>query len=714
MAPELTDRRRMFLATSPAGPRAQRLAFAVVLVSVGIFLAAAPFARVPLTQIWGFIPVYESALVITDLITAILLFGQFGFLRSRALLVLASGYLFTAVMTVSHALTFPGLFSPTGLLGAGPQSTAWLYMFWHGGFPLLVITYALLKDEERETKPRGHAGVAILSSVAAVLVLAGGLTLLATPGQDSLPAIMRGNRYTPAMIGVVSSTWVLSLLALVTLWWRRPHAVLDLWLMVVMCAWLFDIALAAVLNAGRFDLGFYAGRGYGLLAASFVLMVLLIENGKLYAGLVAAHEGEHRERARAQERAIALTAVNAALATEVAERRRAEAGADAANTAKSEFLSRMSHELRTPLNAILGFGQLLEMEGDPSRDPNSVQQILTAGRHLLTLINEVLDIARVEAGRLSLSPEPVRLSDAIGGVLDLAHPLASERRITVATTGAAVADRYVLADSQRLHQVLLNLVSNAIKYNRPGGGLSVICDAASAGRLRITVSDTGPGIAPALQARLFTPFDRLGAEAKGVEGTGLGLTLSKRLVEAMGGVIGVESAEGQGSRFWVELPEADAPITQLGTEGRDATIAPSSDERGTLVYIEDNLSNVQLVERILAYRPGVRLIPAMQGRLGLELAREHHPDAILLDLHLPDIPGDQILRMIRADQELRRTPTIILSADATPGQIKRLLDAGADDYLTKPLDVQRFLAIVDRVLGQDRLARAEMLSQPGS
>jgi hypothetical protein len=231
----LTAERRVFLSTLPAGRGGRRLALAVVLASVAVFLAAAPFAKLPLAQIGAFIPIYESALVINDLITAVLLFGQFGILRSRALLMLACGYLLTAFMAVAHALTFPGLFAPTGLLGAGPQSTAWLYMFWHGGFPLLVIAYALLKGEARDTTGAA-TGMAVLASVAAVLVAVCGLTLLATAGQDALPAIMQGNRYTAAMIVVVSSVWVLSLLALAVLWRRRPHSVLDLWLMVVMCA----------------------------------------------------------------------------------------------------------------------------------------------------------------------------------------------------------------------------------------------------------------------------------------------------------------------------------------------------------------------------------------------------------------------------------------------------------------------------------------------
>ena len=296
MARELTDERPIFLSTLPAGARERRLALLVVAVSAAIFVAAVPFAKVPLTPVWAFIPIYESTLVVNDLVTAVLLFGQFSFLKSRALLVLASGYLFTSFITVAHALTFPGLFAPTGLLGAGPQSTAWLYMFWHGGFPLVVVAYALLKDHGKETKQTpSSAGVAVLFSVAAVLIVVCGLTLMATMGQDSLPALMQGNRYTPAQIVVMSSVWALSLVAVFFLWRRRPQTVLDLWLMVVMCAWLFDMALSGVFNAGRFDLGFYAGRIYGLLAGSFVLMMLLIENSMLYGRLVETH-GKHARR----------------------------------------------------------------------------------------------------------------------------------------------------------------------------------------------------------------------------------------------------------------------------------------------------------------------------------------------------------------------------------------------------------------------------------
>jgi PAS domain S-box-containing protein len=295
--------RQIFISTVLAKRPERRLALTVVLLSFASFICMIPFARLPLLQVWAFIPIYESALIISDLITAILLFAQYNLLRTRSLLVLASGYLFTAAMIVPHALTFPGLFAPAGLLGAGPQSTAWLYMFWHSGFPLVVIVYALLKGAERETVgPRGSGRAAVATSVAVVLAAVCALTLAATTGRDVLPEIMANNHYTSAMTFVNTAVWLMSPAALVVLWLRRPHSLLDLWLMVVMCAWLFEVGLSAVLNAGRFDLGFYAGRIYGLLAATFVLSMLLLDTAALYAQLIRLLGTEQQERLRVAER----------------------------------------------------------------------------------------------------------------------------------------------------------------------------------------------------------------------------------------------------------------------------------------------------------------------------------------------------------------------------------------------------------------------------
>jgi PAS domain S-box-containing protein len=287
----------VFLSTVPATRGDRNAALVVVGVSSVLFASAVPFAGVPLTPIPAFVASYQSALAVNDLITAVLLFSQFGILRSRALLLLGSGYLFTAAAAIVHALTFPGLFAPTGLLGAGPQTTVWLYMIWHGGFPLLVLGYALLKDKEGGPKVGGSVGGAILVSVIAVGVAISGFSWIVTSRHDILPTLLSGGHYTSTMIGVVSAVWCLSLAALLGLWVRRPHSVIDLWLMVVLCAWLFDIALSAILNVARFDLGFYAGRIYGLSAASFVLAVLLVDNVGLQAKMSVLLKGLRRQAA---------------------------------------------------------------------------------------------------------------------------------------------------------------------------------------------------------------------------------------------------------------------------------------------------------------------------------------------------------------------------------------------------------------------------------
>ncbi len=392
---------------------------------------------------------------------------------------------------------------------------------------------------------------------------------------------------------------------------------------------------------------------------------------------------------------------------DITERRRAEdalrtarEAAEAASRAKSEFLSRMSHELRTPLNAIIGFGQLAELEASTPSQTENADQILKAGRHLLHLINEVLDITGIESGRLHLSVEPVRVGDIVQETFDLIRPLAAARRVEL-HADARVRDAYVTADRQRLKQVLLNVLANAVKYNQEGGSARVTLEERTGNRVRIVVTDTGNGIAPDKLPRLFTAFDRLGAEQTGVEGTGLGLALSRRLAHAMSGEIGVSSTLGIGSAFWLELPLALNPALGLDAMVADARISgeyiAQPGRRYTILYVEDNLSNLTLVQRILRLKHNIDLIPAMQGGMALEIARTHRPDLILLDLHLPDIPGEEVLHQLRQSTHCRDIPVVVLSADATPGQVDRLLAAGAQSYITKPFEVKAFMKIVNSV-----------------
>jgi signal transduction histidine kinase/ActR/RegA family two-component response regulator len=373
--------------------------------------------------------------------------------------------------------------------------------------------------------------------------------------------------------------------------------------------------------------------------------------------------------------------------------------AESANRSKGEFLSRVSHELRTPMNAILGFTQLLEMEDLSELQRSNVSRILRAGKHLLNLLNEVLEISRIDAGRLAVEMEPVKIAEVIHEASELVQPLLAERGIRLEIDAPPPAAETVLADPQKLAQVILNLLSNAIKYNREKGEIAVTHQIAG-DHLQINVRDTGNGIPAALVPKLFHPFERLEADRTKTPGTGLGLALSKRMVELMGGSVGVESVPGEGSTFWIRVALSVAAAAPNPVE--EPRVEPPA-AGPTVLYIEDTVVSIHLINGILKRRTidgdtRVRLISAMQGHLGIEMARLHAPDLILLDLHLPDISGIQVLDRLKSDDRTSAIPVVVLTADALPGTEAQVLAAGAAACLSKPVDVPTFLATITSIL----------------
>ncbi|MDP3354091.1 MAG: PAS domain S-box protein, partial [Flavobacteriaceae bacterium] len=376
----------------------------------------------------------------------------------------------------------------------------------------------------------------------------------------------------------------------------------------------------------------------------------------------------------------------------------AKTEAERANVAKSEFLSRMSHELRTPLNSILGFTQLMSMGELNPAHKKGVDHIMKSGKHLLNLINEVLDLSRIEAGELSISIEPVELKGIIMETLDIIQPMATERAVKIELENTDMLNLYVKADHQKLKQVMLNLINNAVKFNNKGGLITISISQSQNEKIKVSIIDTGKGIASEDISKLFNPFQRIGTEISVIEGTGLGLAVSKKLMEAMHGSIGVESEVGVGSTFWIELPQTESQNghhERIGDFMANETL--SKNISGILLYIEDNISNQQLVKQIMdTQRPAVNLIANMYGKNALDIAIDYKPDLILLDLNLPDIHGNKVLELLQKNNKTKDIPVIVLSADATEKQIEKLLKAGASAYLTKPIDVLELLREVDK------------------
>jgi PAS domain S-box-containing protein len=380
----------------------------------------------------------------------------------------------------------------------------------------------------------------------------------------------------------------------------------------------------------------------------------------------------------------------------------AMAAAEKANHAKSDFLSAMSHELRTPLNAVLGFAQLIE-SGSPvptSSQKRNLDQILKAGWYLLELINEILDLSLIESGKVTLSREPVSLAEVMLECRAMIEPQAQKREI-VMTFPQFEIPQFVQADRTRVKQVLINLLFNAIKYNKPGGAVTAECTLITPESIRISIRDTGAGLAPNQIEQLFQPFNRLGRETSSEEGTGIGLVVTKRLVELMGGTIGVDSVVGTGSVFWIEL-QLTAPH-QLSTQQvvqstQSGSQLPVGTPLRTLLYVEDNPANLELVEQLIARRPDLRLLSAADGNLGIEFARAYQPAVILMDINLPGISGIEAMKILHADLSTAHIPIVALSANAVPRDIEKALEAGFFNYLTKPIKVDQFMDALDVAL----------------
>jgi signal transduction histidine kinase/ActR/RegA family two-component response regulator len=451
----------------------------------------------------------------------------------------------------------------------------------------------------------------------------------------------------------------------------------------------------------------YAGLAVGLLAG--LISVVLFTSGISRRVAAAARNADRLGEGQPLEPmpgagdeigrlARSLVRAQGLLDTRTAELTGARDEALQATQAKNAFLSSTSHELRTPLNAVLGFTQLLQLSDLSAEDRDGVERILAAGRHLLSLINELIDIARIESGEFSLSVEPVLVPLVVEEACQLMAPLAAERSV-VLTHECSHPELAVLADRQRLSQILVNLLSNAIKYNRYGGRVTITCRAHDQEQATIVVADTGAGLSEADLRRIFVPFDRLGAEQTGIEGTGIGLPLARAFAVAMKGELDVASTLGKGTAFTVTLPRA-ADMAQVPQEdstaltGLDAPPRPSG-AQARILYIEDNPANVEVVSRYLRSRPNVRLHSVMTGQAGLDLAQQEIPDLILLDLHLPDMQGGEVLKRLKAEPATAGIPVAVLSAEAAPAVIRSMRDSGVVAYLTKPLNLTEVGRVVD-------------------
>ena len=621
----------VFLSILPASDRERRLAYTVLAVSLAVFLAVVPFAGRLLVKIDAFIPAYESAVTINDLITAVLLLGQFSIIGRRGLLFLSCGYIFTGLMALCHMLSFPGLFAPGGLLTGGSQTTAWLYMFWHAGMPALVLAYAL------DDSDGGGAEAAALESaqdpvlrrrtmkaVAITLAVVAGIVLMTTVGHDLMPVLLASGQYSLVYNVVVAGDCLLAAAAIVALWRRQPQSVLDLWLMVVMCVWIFDIALSAMLNKQRFDTGFYFGRLYGLMAASFILLVLLLETRALFAGLARSLQKRADELAVAKDR---LQQLNETLEQRVAERSR-QLEAEMAGRARIEESMReaqkleavgqmaggIAHDFNNLLTIMMGNAGFLESRLPEGPEKQSAATMIRAAERGARLVRQILAFSR----RQSVAPEIVDLNRRSAELLDM---LQRSTRGDIRIVAEIAADLWpVKCDVAELELALMNLCVNARDAMPKGGlvrlearnlpagfdthpasnanvigGLTPPADGTAVGdHVRISVVDTGTGIPPEVLKRVFEPFFTTKEVGKG---TGLGLSQVYGFAQQAGGAAEISSAVGSGTTVSILLPRAEAE-TGMELERRAERAAPVGG--GSVLLVDDDQDVAAAAATILA------------------------------------------------------------------------------------------------------------------
>jgi len=678
MAEHPASQQRVFLSILPARPGDRRIARAVILLGLVVFAATLPFAKIQLPRIDAFVPIYEASLIITDLITAVLLFGQFSILRSRAMLMLACAYTFTGLLIIVHMLSFPGLFADGGLFGAGPQTTAWLYMFWHGGFPLLIITYALQPRPGENGEIAMAPQHAIILGVLAVMLVVAAIAILATAGQTVLPVIMSGNRYAPTMKVVIGSVWLLSFIAIALLWRRKPHAMLDLWLMVVLGAWLCDIGLAVVFNAGRFDLGFYVGRIFGFGATSLVLLLLLLETRALYARLARSLEAERAALQSANESLeLRVQERTRQLEAETAERERAQESLRDAQ--KLEAIGRMAggiaHDFNNLLTVIQGSAEILQDSPLEPDDRHLVETIDRATDRGARLVRQILSFSR----RQPLKRDVIDLRQR---ATDLSEMLGRAVRGDVRLIVSMPEDLWPIeCDITELEVALMNLCVNA-RDAMPKGGLvqvtahnqTMMAPSAGAGTLAegglsgdfivLSVTDTGTGIAPENVKLVFEPF----FTTKDVgHGTGLGLSQVYGFAQQSGGAVKIDSRLGTGTSVILYLPRATTMAEPETAPSRSKTVKAS----GRILMVEDEEDLAQVATRMLRLI-GYQVDHVRDGATALALLLSgQHFDILFSDIVMPGgMSGLDLARSVR--QHFPRLPILLCSGYArAAGEVYR-------------------------------------------